>query len=208
MSEIPICVEEYESIMEKCRPHFEKLAEIIMESGEKPEGDIYQAGNVLSYPNTAVQINLMTLARKAETILEIGFNAGYSAVMMLTANSNCTIDDIDICEHKYTIPCFTYLSSVFPNRLRLLKGHSHDILKQYTERCVDMVHIDGSHDIAIANIDYFLSLDKVRKGGIIIMDDTWLYNINFLWEGYIRDNHMAEFHLVPTNRHRFGYKII
>ena len=187
---------EYENILEKCKEHLEVL-QLIAEccnKGNMPEGGIYYKDKTYEPNPNAVNIqkNLIILSKKSQRILEIGFNMGHSCLFMLISNPECFIDCVDICEHSYVEYCFDYLQTKFPNRLKLWKGHSHDVLSFYNNikedkrELVDMVHIDGSHDYSIANIDFFLSRSKLRKKGIIVFDDTWLAHLNYLWCGYIK----------------------
>jgi len=207
----PITYTNYQEIIQKCQPIFEKLKQIVVDSGEQPEGSVvyeHQSFNQHSHA-WAIHINLMTLAQQCSRILEIGFNMGHSSTIMLMANPECSLVGIDICEHKYTIPCFEYLSTIFPGRLTLKKGRSHDCLSTYSGPLVDMLHIDGCHEYNVANVDYFLGREKVKKDGIIVFDDTWMEHLQKLWNGYIRDGHMQEIEILPAHipKKQMGHRI-
>ncbi len=209
---LPISLDEYTNLMERCVPYFQKLKEIVVDLNELPEGNVLYKDKTFEIHtyNWPIHINLMTVAKKCNKILEVGFNMGHSALMMLIANPECSIDCIDICEHKYTEKCFEYLKSVFSNRIRLHKGSSHKCLREYSGPLVNMLHIDGCHDFNVANIDYFIGRDKVKRNGIIVFDDTWMAHLQYLWSGYVRDGHLQEIEILPchipgnSQGHRIG----
>lgn len=197
----PISDEDYNRIITECLPHINKLKLIVQSTNELPEGGSYYKHKTFEpmLEKIPCQKNLMTLAKLSQNILEIGFNMGHSALFMLIANPNCKIDCIDICEHIYTQHCFNYLSTVFSNRIRLLKGSSHSVLENYEEPDADLCHIDGNHEFHTANIDFFLSKDKVKIGGFIVFDDTWLYHLMNLWKGYLHSKIVSEVEICPQN---------
>jgi predicted O-methyltransferase YrrM len=57
--------------------------------------------------------NIVAIAEKYNNITEIGFNAGHSAALMLSANPNLNLTSIDIGDHSYTIPCANMASATF-----------------------------------------------------------------------------------------------
>lgn len=52
-------------------------------------------------------ISVFLLNKNIKHVMEIGFNAGFSALLMLMSNPNVHITCIDNGEHAYVIPCFT-----------------------------------------------------------------------------------------------------
>ncbi|MDC3332840.1 class I SAM-dependent methyltransferase [bacterium] len=151
------------------------------------------------------QVNIMNAATPASDILEIGFNAGHSCLLMLLANPTSRITTIDICEHPYTDKCYSYLQLMFPGRLTLLEGNSRSILSvSIPNEPFDLIHIDGAHDYQSANLDFYQSILKGRKNARIIFDDTQIPHIRMLWDGYIRDKLIVEeTHYLPAT-HAIG----
>ena len=194
-----ISEQEYKEIMKKCEKHIESLKTITESTCDKPEGGIYYVDQSFTEKTDKIPMrkNLMTLARKATTIIEVGFNMGHSSLFMLVANPQCSIECFDICRHLYTKHCFNYLDSQFPNRLKLHVGSSNAELCKYTGPLADMAHIDGSHDIAIANCDFFLCREKTKKGGIIVYDDTWISYLLQLWNGFVKDGMIKNIEINP-----------
>jgi hypothetical protein len=199
----PISDEEYNRILKVCENHINNLKLITQSTRVLPEGNIYYRHQTfdLFTEKIPTQKNIMTLAKLSNKILEIGFNMGHSCLFMLVANPACKIDCIDICEYPYTEYCFNYLKNCFPGRLRLFKGSSHEVLKSYEEPLVDMCHIDGCHEFHMANGDFFSSKDKVKIGGFIVFDDTWMGHLMWLWKGYIQTNVVSEVEIIPQNYH-------
>ena len=61
-------------------------------------------------------------------VLEIGFGAGFSALLMLMSHPTLHLTCVDILQHNYTKPCFDFLVQRFgANRLTLLEGDSKSI---------------------------------------------------------------------------------
>ena len=53
---------------------------------------------------------------EAKNIGEIGFNAGHSSAMFLTALEGSKVHSFDICKHSYTQPAAQALSELFEGR--------------------------------------------------------------------------------------------
>ena len=106
----------------------------------------------------------------------------------------------DICEHKYTLPCFKYLQSVFPNRLQIFPGDSTKTVAEfYTNNPntkFDLIHIDGGHFGEIPNKDFYNSLKLASD--IIIWDDTQMKTLNDLLNGYIKKGLVSEIFMYKT----------
>tara|TARA_X000000368_G_scaffold407389_1_gene386801 strand:- start:4904 stop:5581 length:678 start_codon:yes stop_codon:yes gene_type:complete len=199
-----IPIEDYKTILDKNKHHIDKLRTICKEIGEKVEGNCFTKHMDI---NTNVskliykQMNHFSLGMNATNIMEIGFNAGHSSLLYLLANSNSKLTIFDICEHKYTIPCFKYLQSVFPNRLELFPGDSTKTVSEFyannPSTKFDLIHIDGAHRGDIPNRDFHNSLKLASN--IIIWDDTHITRLNNLLNGYIDKKLVTEICLYKTN---------
>jgi predicted O-methyltransferase YrrM len=205
--------DDFNNILKNNKHHLDKLKEIILSTGETLEGNIFYEHNTfkeLDFFNK--QVNLFSSARNKKHILEIGFNAGHSTLLFLLASPDSIVYCFDICEHKYTEKCFEYISSQFPNRIKLFKGDSRKTIPDFTTEnnnniIFDVIHIDGSHDFNIANCDFFNTLKLVKYKSILIFDDTDLPHIKFLWDGYVKDKHIKQLDILPvkTHKHFIGY---
>lgn len=207
MNTVPIVSEEeYQQLFNENKKHFDKILEIVRNTGEILEGDCMYQDRTFNRKNDLIpkQRNLMSIARQCKRALEIGFNAGNSALTMLIANPRLVLDVIDICEHKYAKPCFQYVSTVFPGQLRLIEGSSVKVFDNISFQPYDMYHIDGGHANNIANTDFFNCRNHGRKGSIVIFDDVWIQWLRNLWNYYKKSKMVSEFVLLHTPMYSHG----
>lgn len=200
--------QEYLDVLQKNEHHLTALLEIVKGSKSKLEGNCFylhltheRAPQLLSK-----QINIFSAGRASKRVLEIGFNAGHSALLLLLSRPDSKIDCFDICCHDYTRKCFEYLDKEFPNRLTLTAGPSGDTVPWSTKREYDLYHIDGDHSPESARIDFENCYENAREGSLIIYDDTWLEHLFNQWKGYIREGKiLPEVALkTPMYSHDFG----
>lgn len=146
------------------------------------------------------QVNVFSLGMHAKNIIEVGFNAGHSALLFMLANPESKMVCFDICEHPYTIKCFEYLQGLFgKHRLELIVGDSTLTIPKYIQDHpgihFDVYHLDGSHDPKIARQDF----ENVRDvADIIIFDDTSLPRLNVLVNEYIKRQWVEEILMMKT----------
>jgi len=114
--------------------------------------------------------NIVAIACKYNIITEIGFNAGHSAALMLTANPDLKLTSIDIGSHSYTVPCATIIQNHFPNRLTLIIKDSKKIGRSEIEHS-DVVVIDGGHQFEDCLADIATCVAYCRPGTLIVVDD-------------------------------------
>lgn len=167
----------------------EDLLPIIKTCGEKLEGNIFMYHLTTYYTNDFFdkQVNLILASKKnVGVVLEIGFNAGFSALLMLLSNSSIKITCVDICDHSYTQPCFKKLKELFHERIELIQGDSTNILPTLIYNKYDLIHIDGCHIVEIAEKDIQNSLKLCKSGTILIMDDTERKDLMDLWIKYCK----------------------
>jgi len=116
--------------------------------------------------------NLFYQTKNVNNILEIGFNSGFSTLLMLLSNNYSKILCIDICRHIYTKECFKFLQTEFPERLTLIEGDSQIVLKEINfDFKFDFVEIDGNHTYEYHKNDLLDAMKFTKKGTIIFMDD-------------------------------------
>lgn len=198
---IPISTNEYLEIVKKNGHYFDELKRICLEIGEPVEGNLFHPhNNIKTELKQAIpkQVNIYSLARTGRNILEIGFNAGHSVLLMLMANEDSKITCFDICEHSYTEKCFEYLDKTFPNRLLLVKGDSQKTVPEYNHNMkYDLIHIDGGHHPDITRKDF----ENCYKIGsrFIVMDDTNMSFVNGIVEEAIQKRIVLEMKMCTTN---------
>jgi hypothetical protein len=127
--------------------------------------------------------------------IEIGFNAGHSAVIMLDANKELRLVAVDIGSHSYAAPCAQVVEQLYPGRMQVRWGPSNVILPKLDRQQIsefDFVHIDGGHEIVTALADFKWFIREARLGCILIVDDAYAASINWMvkWarEGALLDN--------------------
>jgi predicted O-methyltransferase YrrM len=164
------------------------LMPIIHNIGELLEGNIFMLHHTTKYTdvflNKTKNIGNLVLNKNIKHVMEIGFNSGFSALLMLLTNSNIHITCFDLGEHKYAIPCYKKLKETFGERINIVIGDSTQTL-QNNKDVYDLIHIDGGHSTEVANSDIINSFRLSKKGTIIIMDDYDFPNLHKLWDSYI-----------------------
>jgi predicted O-methyltransferase YrrM len=152
--------------------------------------------------NKAKNISNLVLNRNKKNIAEIGFNSGFSALLMLISNPELHVTCYDIGCHKYTMPCFLKLTETFGNRVKLIIGDSVKTLKKVNDR-YQIIHIDGGHSTEIATSDILNSYRLSSNGTVLIMDDYDFPNLHELWDHYINSLCLRpiDIHLYETNQH-------
>jgi len=183
-----------------------ELLPIIKNLGEPLEGNIFMLHRTTEYTNQFFdkQVNFILAAKKENihSVLEIGFNEGFSTLLMLLTNENINITCVDICEHSYTKMCFQKLQQIFGNRLRLLPGSSVEVVPTLIGNTYDLIHIDGCHLVNIAELDIINCLKLCKSGTLLIMDDTDGIELYNLWHHYVKKyNLQGEGQFVETAYH-------
>ena len=121
-------------------------------------------------------IKMMCRMAGASKILEIGTFTGYTALAMAeTLDEKGKIDTIEIDDEMESFINRYVAQSPHGDKIRLHIGDAVDIIPQLTE-VYDLVFIDA--DKRLYKTYYNLVFDKVRKGGVILADNT-------LWDGKV-----------------------
>lgn len=170
------------------REHLKHLNYLVWASGEALEGNLFYYHNTRvlgGRPDVGRQHKRRNFVRYilgSYSLLEIGFNAGHSALLALTINPDLLYTAIDVGTHRYTEPCFDYLTRVFPDRCTLHIGDSREVLPLFrspNRGRFDRYHVDGGHSIDVAEADIRGILGISRRHQIIMIDDV---NLEPIWE--------------------------
>lgn len=195
-------MEEYLAVLAKHRDIFDTLKQIVIESGVGCEGNcFFEHGTTNEREELRPkQHNLYMLAKDAQNVLEIGFNAGHSCALFLLANPHSKITIFDICHHKYMKPCFQYLDSVFPNRMTLIEGDSLHTIPEFVRNNKDatfeLLHIDGCHLYDHARQDICNVLNVVNPtSNVLVLDDDDYHELNRLHRDLIAGGFIRELRL-------------
>jgi predicted O-methyltransferase YrrM len=174
------------------------LLPIIHECGELLEGNIFMLHHTTNYTNTFLNksknISNMVLNKNIKNVMEIGFNSGFSTLLMLLTNPNVYISCFDLGEHKYTMPCYKMLKETFGDRINITIGDSTKTLQNVNGN-YDLIHIDGGHSTEVADIDIINSYRLSKNRTILIMDDYDFPNLHDLWDSYIIKYNLKKPHI-------------
>jgi predicted O-methyltransferase YrrM len=177
------------------RKHFDNISKIVKRHTCFAEGNIITDGYSyeINKDYTEKRYNLFSLAKKAQNIMEIGFNAGHSALIYLLANDTSKIQFFDLKYHDYAQPCFEYLDKEFPGRMSIVWGDSKETIPKFTTDIkYDLVHIDGGHTVEGALLDILNCKTLTNTDSIVIFDDTDLSRLytlsrNLFAIGFIKE---------------------
>lgn len=165
----------YQQVIETNEYLIVALSEIIISSGERLEGNVFYAHHSSDFSVTSAfqhkRLNLFYYGKLAVDILEIGFNAGHSALLYLLANPYSMIHFFDLGEHRYSRLCFDYLNEKFPGRLSVIWGDSTVTIPQYPNCLFDFIHIDGGHTRFIAESDVHNCRSLAKSHARVMIDD-------------------------------------
>jgi hypothetical protein len=116
---------------------------------------------------------LVELAKGKKSLLEIGFNSGFSSLVFLLADENIKVTSIDAFYYPYTKPCFEYLHQCFGDRIEIIKGMSSvampNIFATNTE--FDAYFVDGGHNIPDCTADLSLIFVNSKPQVTVCVDD-------------------------------------
>lgn len=188
----------------------EYLMKIIEMCDEKLEGNIFMLHHTHTYTdifiNKAKNISNLVLNRNIINVMEIGFNAGFSTLLMLISNPNLHITCFDLGCHKYTRPCYEKLKETFKDRIHIIYGDSTQTLKNVHDE-YDLIHIDGGHSIQVATSDIQNSYRLSKNRTILIMDDYDFPHLHKLWDEFVKLYKLQplQIHLYNSPHHDVKY---
>lgn len=124
------------------------------------------------------RLNFVTALRTKRKLVEIGFNAGHSALLALLSNPQLSYIGIDIARYAYTKPCAAFLVGKFSSRVEVAFGDSAKVFPLLAlEKLLDcdIIHIDGGHSLEMFTIDIAHAImlpnpDKLDRH--ILVDDA------------------------------------
>ena len=164
------------------------LLPIIYNCGELLEGNIFMMHHTTTYTdaflNKTKNISNLVLNKNIKNVMEIGFNSGFSALLMLISNPNMRISCFDLGEHRYTIPCYEKIKETFGDRINITIGDSTKTLQTVNYK-YDLIHIDGGHSTEVAVSDIINSYRLSKPRTILIMDDYDFPHLHNIWDNYI-----------------------
>jgi len=182
----------YEPYFEAYSEHLTALGEIVLAVGEPLEGNLFFRHEAKNFNQLEAHFlgkrrSLALLANVHTNVDEIGFNAGHSAMLMLSANPVLELTWIDLGIHQYAVPCFEYITKSFGNRNKLIISDSAQAFPMLAakERRATLFIIDGGHSLNMAETDLFNCIQFRSKGSVILFDDTDGGNLRVLLNMYV-----------------------
>lgn len=133
-------------------------------------------------------------------VLEIGFNAGSSADIILANNLNTNLVSFDIGFHDYISLAEKYINEKYPNRHKLIIGDSTKTIPEFeTDIKFDVIFIDGGHEYDTVIADLRNCKRFAHENTIVMLDD---YSPNYdacytvgptrAWNEFIQNNEIKE----------------
>jgi predicted O-methyltransferase YrrM len=125
----------------------------------------------------AQQDYLRRLVRRsgARLVGEIGFNAGFSSLALLSASADVQVVSFDIGCHEVVGPAKEFVDAQYPGRHELILGDSAQSVPEYRvqnpETSFDIVFIDGGHDYEQARDDISNMRALSHPGTCVVVDD-------------------------------------
>jgi predicted O-methyltransferase YrrM len=150
-------------------------------SNEDLEGNIWSK-HTQKVPDGVLlskQKNIVWLAQQCKegSVLEIGFNAGFSSLLFLMANPTIRMKTIDLGDHAYAKRCAETIQGDFKERLTITFGDSRTVLPSFPLDPFQCIHIDGGHSEEVATADLQNSTKRLTPGGFLLVDDTNLEEV-------------------------------
>jgi len=163
-------------ITAKLIPHINDSCDILERSIFTIQHTAYNDYNI----NRVKNICSYVLNKNVKNVLEIGFNAGFSSLLMLMANPNLKVISVDIGMHGYTVPCYNEMKTLFGDRITLVIGDSMVALPPINEK-FDVINIDGGINMELVVNDTIHSYRLAKSKSILIMNNI---NMNMIWYKY------------------------
>jgi len=204
---------EYESKNKIMQTYLDDIRTIIVNSNACLEGNCFYHHQTLHLYGDlfSKQLNLFWCGKQGITrMCEIGFNAGHSTMLMLLGRDQTPIDYtiFDIGHHPYTRPTVEYIKNKFNHiNFEYVEGDSTVVMPQWINmhptlvETYDVVHVDGGHNEHCISNDMINADKLVKKGGLVIIDDTNDAIINKYVDMYLSNGKYVEVRLLPS----YGY---
>jgi hypothetical protein len=175
----------------------EELNRIAVSTDEQIEGSLFNAHLVRELPLAPMAVyrykrrNYVKYVASGRRLLEIGFNAGHSALLALIGNPYLTYTGVDIGKYRYTRLCYEFLKQKFGSRIEVFIGDSREILPRVESGIYDLLHIDGGHSAAVSHADLATLIKVADINSHILIDDASADYIVPVISFYILTGHLS-----------------
>lgn len=183
-------------------PLFDELNAIVVRSGVPLEGNLFYYHRHTTPPSRQSvydefrpkRANFAAACRSGHYMLEIGLNAGHSALLALA--QGVEYHGIDNCKHPYTRPAAEFLKAKFGSRFHFYEGDSQKLLPDmpvsYPRLRFDLFHIDGNHAVSSVKADIDHCMRMALKNAWMIIDDTDLEAVEQLHRDLMREGRLKD----------------
>lgn len=160
-----------------CESHSEKESELLQQLNRETHLKVLSP-RMLSGHLQGRFLSFLSKLKQPQHILEIGTYTGYSALCLAEGlQNNGKLITIDPNEETNLVAGNYFKRSAYASQIQLMQGDAQNIIPTLTQQ-FDVVFIDADKRNYPAYFD--LIIDKVKKGGLIIVD-------NVLWSGKVLD---------------------
>lgn len=163
-------------------------------------------GNSGEIKQATLDLKSLVQSPNVKRVMEIGFNAGHSAVSFLSANKDIKLVSFDLGNHSYVKFAKEYIDKAFPGRHSLHIGSSIETVPQYIEQNpkiskFDVIFIDGGHEYSVAIQDITNCRHLAHPGTVVIVDDVvyqpkwhagWSRGPTRAWMEFVNSNKIVE----------------
>jgi predicted O-methyltransferase YrrM len=149
-------------------------------------------GHVGFFPERQEKLVEFIETIKPINLIEIGFNAGHSALLICETikkamkkdenykNEKINFFIFDICGHPCSKRNFEILKDKYKKKinLKLIEGNSIYTLKEFMSNnrlLFDFIEVDGGHDSITLTNDIQNTINFLRTGGLMYVDDYKSY---------------------------------
>ena len=143
---------------------------------------------------------------RVETVCEIGFNAGHSALNALLARTGIQVISFDLGEYwdAYSKHSYQLLNTSFPNQLDIVLGDSTVTVPQFVRDRPDVkcnvIFVDGGHTKEVAAADIFNMAPLANRSfhRLVVDDYDWL-PVREAFEDAVKHRFVKETGVIESN---------
>ena len=125
--------------------------------------------------------------RFKERLLEVGVNAGHSALLALSSSARLEYYGVDNTSHAYTAECIDFLEGGVPGAgAPMFTGDSREVLpwlvNRRAELAFDIFHVDGGHadEVSRSDMGNCIRIASGQRGRHVLLDDvhaSWIFDV-------------------------------
>ncbi len=117
-----------------------------------------------------------------KTILEIGFNAGFSCETFLESSEDMSVTSFDINQYRYVNVAREYMQNKYADRFEFIEGDSATSVpvyfKEHPDRKFDLIYIDGDHRFEYVVSDVLNCRKLAHRNTVLWIDDSKLPEVD------------------------------